>query len=118
GVDYYMPPERINTTSAKKYTKPPDFASDVYQIGLLMYVVLYHCLPFKGFIWEELAVAIKEGDAAFPERGANGFLVPQKLKRIVQTCLAKDPEKRYPNAAAIWNEFVAYAFKTKEFSIN
>lgn len=116
GVDYYMPPERINASSVKRFVKPPDFYSDVYQIGLLLYAVLYRTLPFNGFTWEELATDIKESEVRFPRRAAAGFIVPQGLKNIIQNCLGKEPEDRYPDASGILEDYVRYAFEEQNTS--
>jgi serine/threonine-protein kinase len=117
GVDYYMPPERINTTSAKKYLKAPDYYSDVYQLGLLMYAALYHTLPYKGFIWEELSTAIKKGNPTLPDKAASGFAVSENMKNIILKCLQTAPENRYANAAGILKEYDQYAFKEKSLEL-
>lgn len=105
GVNFYMPPERINITSVKKYLKEPDLYSDVYQIGLLMYLVLYNELPFDGFIWEELATNIKETDAVFAEMSFLNYPVSPALIGIIQKCLKKIPSERYNNAGEILEDF-------------
>jgi serine/threonine protein kinase len=105
-----MPPERINTTSIKKYLKEPDLYSDVYQIGLLMYLVLYNTLPFDGFIWEELATNIKEANAVFADVSFLNVPVPEKLILILQKCLQKIPYERYKDAAEILADFKKLVF--------
>lgn len=105
GVNFYMPPERINLTSAKKFSKEPDLYSDVYQIGLLVYLGLYNTLPFKGFIWEELAQNIKQGNVVYSDITFWNDPVPDKLIGIMQKCLNTDPGKRYKNACEILEEF-------------
>ncbi|MCW3113805.1 MAG: serine/threonine protein kinase [Segetibacter sp.] len=110
GVNFYMPPERINTTSIQKYLKEPDLYSDVYQIGLLMYLVLYNTLPFDGFIWEELATNIKEANAVFADVSFLNVPVPEKLILILQKCLQKIPYERYKDAAEILADFKKLVF--------
>jgi serine/threonine-protein kinase len=105
GVDFYMPPERINITSAKKFSRAPDFQSDVYQIGMLMYLALYDSFPFSGFIWEELAASIKGGDIPYPEHTIHGHPVPGNLKLIISNCLMTDPRKRFKDAGALLQAF-------------
>lgn len=98
GVIYYMPPERINISSTNKFSRKPDFYSDVYQIGLILYYVLYRQEPFEGFIWEELSANIKKNKIDFPARSFQGFPVPKELIRIIRKCTAKIPAKRYAAA--------------------
>lgn len=105
GVNFYMPPERINTSSLNKYLKEPDLYSDVYQIGLLIYLVLYNKLPFDGFIWEELAANIKGSNAIFPDVSFLNYAVSAKLVLVIQKCLHKVPGERYKNAIEILEDF-------------
>lgn len=114
GVNYYMPPERINTNSVKKYAKEPDLYSDVYQVGLLVYLVLYNDLPFDGFLWEELSQNIKEGNAAYASNSFLGEEVPGWLIEIMKQCLHTNPEERYKNGSYILEDFKQHAFAEKE----
>ena len=118
GVNFYMPPERINITSSKKYLKEPDLYSDVYQIGLLMYLVLYNNLPFDGFIWEELAVNIKETDAVFADMSFLNYRVSDTLILIIQKCLNKVPAERYRSASDIFEDFKKLVLKKTEQHVN
>ncbi|MBD0296173.1 MAG: serine/threonine protein kinase [Flavisolibacter sp.] len=115
GVDYYMPPERIDVASVRKFTKEPDFYSDVYQIGLLIYLVSYKTLPFRGFIWEELAQNIKEGKATYPDTSFLNYPVSQDLIGIMKKCLNVNPAERYRDATAILNDFKKYVFAEERF---
>lgn len=101
GVSYYMPPERINISTHDKYLKEPDFFSDVYQIGLLIYLIVYNKLPFKGFIWEELAKNIKEEIVTYEEKSFLNNPVSNDLIKILKKCLDKAAENRYKNAGDI-----------------
>ncbi|MDQ3844013.1 MAG: protein kinase, partial [Bacteroidota bacterium] len=114
GVDYYMPPERINISSAKKYTTEPDLYSDVYQIGLLIYLVLYNDLPFGGFIWEELAQSIKEDAVVYPELSFLNYPVSRELITLMEKCLRKNPEERYPSATEILEDFRKFMLLEKQ----
>jgi serine/threonine protein kinase len=105
GVLHYMPPERINITSRNKFTKEPDLYSDVYQIGLLIYLVLYNSLPYEGFIWEELATNIKEQEPMFHSESYLNYPVPAELINIVKRCVSKNPLDRYVDAGAILEDY-------------
>ncbi len=105
GVNYYMPPERINVTSVKKFSKEPDLYSDVYQIGLLLYLILYNTVPFNGFIWEELAQNIKEGTDSYPELTFWNEPVPASLINLVKKSIHKEPLERYADATKILKDF-------------
>jgi tRNA A-37 threonylcarbamoyl transferase component Bud32 len=101
GVMHYMPPERIKRTKTRQYTREADLYSDVYQVGILMYLMLYNDLPFDGFIWEELSRKIKDTEPVFPSTSFAGYTVSPDLINIVKKCLNKKPAKRYKNAGEI-----------------
>jgi serine/threonine-protein kinase len=105
GVNHYMPPERINISSSNKFISEPDLYSDVYQIGLLVYLILYNTLPFNGFIWEELATNIKEKEAEYKESSFLNFSVSPGLITIIKKCLNKNPFNRYANAGEVLADF-------------
>jgi predicted Ser/Thr protein kinase len=102
GVYFFMPPERIRKTSFKKFTRKPDYYSDVFQLGVVLYKFLYDTYPFNGITWEELATEIKEKQIEFPPKSQFGFLVPEWLKRIIKKCVAKRPSKRFANAQELY----------------
>ncbi len=66
GAYFFMPPERINATTRNKFTRKPDFFSDVFQLGVVLYILLYNDYPFNGITWEELATEIKTRQIEFP----------------------------------------------------
>lgn len=105
GAYFFMPPERIKKTSYKKFTRKPGFCSDVFQLGTVMYMLLYDDYPFNGITWEELATEIKEKPVEFPATSHYKFYVPQWLQNIIAKCLAKKPGKRFLNAHELYNAF-------------
>ncbi|WP_158267600.1 serine/threonine protein kinase [Adhaeribacter arboris] len=116
GVIYYMPPERINISSVTKFSREPDFYSDVYQLGLILYYIFYRKEPFDGFIWEELSTNIKKSTVEYPTLSFLNFPVPAKIIQIIAKCLQKKPIKRYANAAALLNDFKKVVFETPAFT--
>lgn len=105
GVMHFMPPERISTCSFDKFSKAPDFYSDVYQIGLVLYFILYARTPFTGFTWEELAEDIKHSKITFPEISIGHFKVPKALIQVIKKCTRKTRIKRYATASAVLADF-------------
>ncbi|HEX5155373.1 MAG TPA: serine/threonine-protein kinase [Parafilimonas sp.] len=111
GAYFYMPPERINSTTHNKFLKQPDFYSDVYQTGVVLYTMLYNKYPFNGIIWEELAQEIKEKEPIFGDVSSFGFVVPVWLKELIKECIAKNPEQRFATAAQLHKAFKKSIFK-------
>ncbi|WP_194777978.1 protein kinase domain-containing protein [Pararhodonellum marinum] len=106
GVLYYLPPERIKPISMDKFTFRPDFLSDVYQIGMIVYFILYRKVPFTGFIWEELSEQILTKELVFPTQTAWGRPILLEYKSIIENCTSKTPSQRYPDAEAIYKDFL------------
>jgi tRNA A-37 threonylcarbamoyl transferase component Bud32 len=118
GVLYYMPPERIRISSNNKFTKEPNFQSDVYQLGLIIYYTLYRTEPFTGFIWEQLAKSIKEGEIVYPPLSYLNTIVSEEVISIMKKCLNIKPHKRYSNAKEILEDFIKVTTEEKVFSEN
>jgi serine/threonine protein kinase len=91
GSARYMSPEQLQGEE----TTP---RSDLYSAGIL----LYHCLtgrpPFSGDTRSVVRQQIHEDP--IPPRGLNGAISPG-LETVIMKALAKDPEDRYPSAAAM-----------------
>lgn len=105
GAYFFMPPERIKTTTRNKFTRRPNFYSDVFQLGVVLYVLLYNKYPFNGITWEELATEIKEKQIEFPATSQYGFMVPEYLKNIIAICVSKKPKQRFVNADELYDAF-------------
>lgn len=111
GAGYYMPPERIEGTSISICIQEPDFYSDVYQIGLMIYLIMYGTLPFTGFIWGDVAKSIKEANIPFPVLSFLNHRVSDRLIQVAKKCLNKNPIQRYPDAGEILKDFENASFK-------
>ncbi|GIF71994.1 serine/threonine-protein kinase [Asanoa siamensis] len=89
GTALYMAPEQV----AKRKITP---ATDIYALG----AVAYHCLsghpPFMGD--NALTIALSHLDDEPPPLPDE---VPQAVRTVVATAMAKDPADRFKNAAAM-----------------
>jgi eukaryotic-like serine/threonine-protein kinase len=89
GTIQYMSPEQIEGREA-------DARSDIFALGAVMYEMATGKRAFQGKSQITVASAILEKD---PEPiSAVQATVPLAFERIVQTCLAKDPEERFQTA--------------------
>jgi eukaryotic-like serine/threonine-protein kinase len=104
GSARYMSPEQL----VGKEATP---RSDVYSVGVL----LYHCLtgkpPFSGDI-KSLARQHLHEDPA-PPRALNEEISPQ-MEAVILKALAKNPDDRYPSAAAMLESVVGAIPRTEK----
>ena len=86
GTLQYMAPEQIEG-------RPADARTDVFAFGALLYEMLTGRRAFDGASSPDLIAAIMRDD---PPSLESVKLQPSRaLMRLVQTCLAKDPDDRY-----------------------
>lgn len=86
----YTPPERLNSGRL-------DPQSDLWGVGVILYLMVAGYPPWSGQDPEELETRLRRGDppAPLPESCCS-----PGMKEILYRSLAFDPEKRYPSAAA------------------
>lgn len=104
GLDAYLPPERINRSSFRTVIRPANYQSDIYQLGILMYFILFKEFPFTGITWDALHDNIKQGDIDFSRQRLNS--ISKKYLPIIKKCLSKNPKKRFKNALELKRRLV------------
>ncbi|MGE0710574.1 MAG: serine/threonine-protein kinase [Planctomycetota bacterium] len=73
--------------------------TDVYGLGATLYAALCGRAPFEGASLVEVARATVEAEP--PPLRALRKDVPRALEEVVMTCLARDPDARWADAAAL-----------------
>jgi serine/threonine protein kinase len=92
GTLAYMSPEQLRSPHSV------DGRSDVYSLGVVLYQLLTHELPFRGAS-PMLQVQVLE-DEPSPPRQLNDR-IPRDLETITLKCLAKEPARRYASAGEL-----------------
>ena len=99
GSPAYMAPEIVEG-------KQLDFRTDVFSVGIMLYLLATGSLPFSGKNPHEVLRRITEGK--FPDPRLVGRGVDQALSRIISKALARRPEDRYADVGPLADELRAY----------
>ncbi len=85
----YMSPEPANGA-------PVDSRSDIYSLGVTLFIALTGLHPYRGMTDSELYQKILEDE--MPRVRQHNYRVPACIDQIVARCLARDPKKRFRTA--------------------
>jgi pSer/pThr/pTyr-binding forkhead associated (FHA) protein/tRNA A-37 threonylcarbamoyl transferase component Bud32 len=93
GNMFYMAPERTEASGAV------DGRSDLYSLGATLYHLLTGRMPFSGTTLAEVVKKIRQEAPVRPKQFQPHL--PDSFEALILKLLAKDPEQRYPTAAAL-----------------
>jgi serine/threonine protein kinase len=93
GTPDFMAPEQAHDGRAA------DARSDLYGLGCTLYYLLSGRLPFPGGTWSEKLLRHQFDQPEPVDRHRPD--VPPEIVALVRRLMAKDPEERYPSAAAV-----------------
>ncbi|HEX6106616.1 MAG TPA: serine/threonine-protein kinase [Gemmatimonadales bacterium] len=91
GTAGYMSPEQTRCAAV-------DGRSDLWAVGVVLWEMLVGTRPFVGPDPSAIARSVLEDHPRLPDS------VPQPLRALVHRCLDKEPDRRFPDAAALLRE--------------
>lgn len=101
GTPRYMSPEQ-----AESLTRPVDHRTDVYSLGATLYELATGRPVFDSGTPQGVLSQIVHAEPVPPRRFRTRF--PRDLETILLTCLAKEPDRRYPSARALAEDLRAF----------
>ena len=108
GTLEYLAPERIRG-------KQDDPRSDLYSVGVVLYQMVTGHLPFEAESDYDLLTAQIQKQPPRPRE--IGVTLPIEVETLLMTSLEKDPDRRFPNAAAFEGAVAALATATRGFKV-
>ncbi len=98
GTAAYLPPEQL-------LGRPLDPRADQFSFGVLAYELMTWKRPFTGDSMSTILYAIAHTEPEAITKRWPGC--PPRLATVIETCLAKDPQRRYPGFAEVIVELEA-----------
>ena len=108
GTLYYMSPEQLQSQANGQEI---DGRSDIFSFGLVLYEMLTGKRAFEGASPASVIAAIIERPAP-----SIAPLAPPALDRLLQRCLAKDPDDRWQSARDLKAEleWIAWSIRRRK----
>ncbi len=107
GTVTYMAPEQLQGK--------PQFASDQYSLGILLYEWLCGEAPFKGLLTE---IYCQHISVAPPSLRIKVPSLPPQVEQVVLTALEKDPSRRFPSMKALSSALEQASFSAQISNID
>ncbi len=92
GTPLYISPEQVNGYAGNE-------RSDIYSLGIILYEMVTGILPFQGD--DPTTVMAQHLKATPPSPRQFNPNIPEALEVVIQRCLSKDPNARFPNASSL-----------------
>ncbi|MCY1661152.1 protein kinase domain-containing protein [Chryseobacterium sp. SL1] len=109
-VNQYIPPERIGASSFKKISSDNTLKSEVYQIGLIIYLIFKEKFPVFGNTWSELKESIQNFRMTKPKECYNDK-TQINLYNFLNQAMNNNPNLRYKNILEMYINFKKFFYE-------
>lgn len=105
GAPEFIPPENVQFDAFEIVKGVATYQTEVYQLGIIAYWMVYGKAPFSGITWQELATDILSKVIDFPVTNNKGDKIPLGMRLFLKKSLAKSPQNRFASAKEMRDEF-------------
>jgi serine/threonine protein kinase len=101
GIREFLAPEIISNDMFDFIGHRPNKRSEVYQIGILIYFILYGKLPIEKDTWKQHLEALQANQIEFAAENQFEQKIEDKFITLLQQCLSFSPQNRPASALII-----------------
>ena len=105
GIHVFLPPERIKNDIFSTIQKNPNYCSDIYQFGVIVYIILYRKYPFVAHTWKQKTQMILDNKIKFDSKCYTSEIIPKEIIQFIKFCMFKDPKKRIQDGKQLEKEW-------------
>lgn len=115
GAPEFIPPENVQFDAFEIVKGVSTYQTEVYQLGIIAYWMVYGKVPFSGITWQELATDILSKVIDFPLVNNRGDKIPIGMRLFLKKSLAKNPQNRFASAKEMRDEFLVVLLENSIF---
>jgi serine/threonine-protein kinase len=101
GSPHYMSPEQMRSS------RDVDGRSDIWSLGVILYMVLTAQRPFRGHHVGEIIARVMADRPALPSRHRRE--IPPELDAVIMRCLERTPSARFADVGELANALLPFA---------
>lgn len=109
-VNHYIPPERIGLSSFKKISSNTTLRSEVYQLGLIIYLIFKEKFPILGNTWSELRESI-QNFRMYKAKDCYNDEIHTALYIFLSQAMKNNPNIRFKNVLEMYVSFKSYFYE-------
>jgi serine/threonine-protein kinase len=114
GMPEFVAPENVQFDAFDIVKGKANFRTEVYQLGIIAYWLIYGKVPFSGAVWQDLATDILNKPVDFPLLSSRGDAVSLEMRSFLKKSLSRRPKNRFSSAQEMTDTFAALLSEKKE----